>query len=88
MIPAYPLATGAMTRALENAASIVAGHTNDEGDYYTMKMATSVRAADVSANSVLVIPLDAPRAEQLLNFTFLAACKSMSLQVYEKRSPG
>ena len=25
MIPAYPLATGAMTRALENAASIVAG---------------------------------------------------------------
>ena len=65
MIPAYQLATGAMTRALEHAASIVAGHTDDEGEYFAMMMATSVPAADVPANSVVLIPLDAPLADQV-----------------------
>ena len=77
IIPAYPLASGAMSRALENAASIVAGHTDDAGEYYAMQMATSVPAVDVPANSVVVIPLDTPRADQVLDFTFLASCKSM-----------
>ena len=84
MIPAYPLATGAMMHALENAASIVAGHTDDEGEYYAMQMATSVPAADVPANSVVMIPLDKPLENQALNFSFLASCKSMFFQVHEK----
>ena len=84
MIPAYPLATGAMMHALENAAPIVAGHTDDEGEYYAMQMAASVPAADVPANSVVVIPLDKPREDQALIFTFLASCKSMLFQVHEK----
>ena len=84
IIPAYPLASGAMSRALENAASIVAGHTDDAGEYYAMQMATSVPAVDVPANSVVVIPLDTPRADQVLDFTFLASCKSMFFQVHEK----
>ena len=83
-IPAYPLATGAMLRALEHAASIVAGHTDDEGEYYAMQMVSSVPAADVPANSVVVVPLDAPQADGLLNFTFLASCKLMFFQVHEK----
>lgn len=49
MIPAYPL---------ENAASIVAGHTDDEGEYFAMLMVSWVPAADVPAISVVVIPLD------------------------------
>ena len=84
MIPAYPLATGAMMHALENAASIVAGHTDDEGEYFAMQMAASVPAADVPANSVVAIPLDKPGEDQALNFTFLASCKSMFFQVHEK----
>ena len=83
-IPAYPLANGEMMRALEHAASIVAGHTDDDGEYYAMQMVTSVPAADVPANSVVVIPLDAPQGDQVLNFTFLASCKSMFFQVHEK----
>ena len=73
-----------MMHSLENAASIVAGHTDDEGEYYAIQMATSVPAADFPANSVVVIPLDKPRENQALNFTFLASCKSMFFQVHEK----
>ena len=51
IIPAYPVATGALVRALENAASIVAGHTDDEGEYYAMQMAISVMVQDLVPHS-------------------------------------
>ena len=84
MIPAYGLASGALLHAIENAASVVAGHTDDDGEQYAMQMAFSVPAADVPANSVVVIPLDAPQVDETVNFTFLARCKSMYLQVHER----
>ena len=83
-IPAYPLASGAMLRALEHAASVVAGHTDDDGECFAMQMASSVPAADVPANSVVVIPLDAPQADVVMDFTFLASCKCMFFRVHEK----
>ena len=84
VIPAYTLAAGALLHALEHAASVVAGHTDDDGELYAMQMAFSVPAADVPANSVVVIPLDIPQANEVLNFTYLASCKSMFFQVHEK----
>ena len=36
---------------------------------------------------VVLIPLDAPLADQVLDFTFLAGCKSMFFQVHEKPQP-
>ena len=75
MIPAYPL---------ENAVSIVAGHTDDEGEYFAMQMVSWVPAADVPAISVVVITLDTPQADGVVNYTFLALCKSMFLQVHDK----
>lgn len=84
VIPAYQAATGALVRALENVASIVAGHTDDNGEQYAMQMAFSVPAADVPANAIVVIPLDAPKADEVFDFTFIASCKSMYFQVHEK----
>lgn len=41
----YPAATGALVRALEHAASIVAGYSDDEGEQFAMGMIFSVPAA-------------------------------------------
>ena len=49
VIPAYQAATGALVRALENVASIVAGHTDDNGEQYAMQISFSVPVADVPA---------------------------------------
>ena len=84
VIPAYGLATGALLHAFEHAASVVAGHTDDNGEQYAMQMVVLVLAAEVPTNSVVVVPLDIPQADEALNFTFLASCKSMYFQVHEK----
>ena len=84
VIPAYQSATGALVRALEHAASVVAGYSDDDGEQYAMLMVSSVPAAEVPANSVVVIPLDTPQANAVVNFTFLASSKSMFFQVHEK----
>ena len=83
-VPAYPAAGGALVRALEDAASIVAGYSDDEGEQFAMQMIFSVPAAEVPVNSVVVIPLNTPKTDEVLNFTFLAACKLMFLQIHEK----
>ena len=60
------------------------GHTDDDGEYYAMQMALSVPVAEVPANSIVVIPLDAPREDEVLNFTYLASSKSIFFQIYER----
>ena len=84
VIPSYSLVTGALMHALEHAASIVATHTDDDGEAYAMQMVRSIPAADVPANSMVVIPLDTPQDGVALDFTFLASCKSLFFQVHEK----
>lgn len=79
VVPAYPAATGALVRALEHAASIVAGYSDDEGEQFAMQMIFSVPVAEVPANSVVVIPLNKPKTDEVLNFTFLAASKLLYL---------
>ena len=70
--------------ALEHAASIVGGYTDDDGEQYALLMVLSVPAANVPSNSIVVIPLDTPGADEVLDFTFLASSKSMYFQVHEK----
>ena len=71
-------------RALEHAASIVAGYSDDKGEQFAMQMIFSVPVAEVPVNSVVVIPLNTPKTDEVLNFTFLAASKLLYLQVHEK----
>ena len=84
VLPAYALVAGALQHALEHAASIVAGYTDDDGELYAMQMVFFVHSLEVPANSVIVIPLDTPREDAVLNFAFLASCKSLFLKVHEK----
>ena len=84
VIPAYQAATGALVRALENVASIVAGNTDDNDEQYAMQMAFSVPAADVPASAIVVIPQDAPKADEVFGFTFIASCKSIVAGQMEK----
>ena len=84
VLPTYHLVTGELQHALEHASSIVAGYTDDDGERYAMQMALSVPAADVPANSIVVIPLDAPQEGAVLDFTYLASSKSMFFQIHER----
>lgn len=84
VLPTYPLVAGELLRAFEHAASIEDGQTDDDGEQYAMQMVHSVPAAEVPANSIIVIPLTAPRADEALDITFLAASKSMFFQIHEK----
>ena len=84
VLPTYPLVEGDLMRALENAAAVRAGQTDDEGEQYAMEMVKSITAAEVPVNSMIVIPLSAPRAEEVLDFTYLASSKSMYFQIHEK----
>lgn len=49
-----------------------------------MQMVFSVSAAGAPANSVVVIPLNTSKMDEVLNITFFAACKLLFLQVHEK----
>ena len=84
IIPTYPLVSGDLLRALEHAASVAEGHTDDDGEQFAMQMVRSIVATEVPVNSIIVVPLSAPRADEVLDFTFLAASKLMFFQVHEK----
>ena len=84
VIPTYPLVIGALQRALEHAASVGEGHTDDDGEQFAMQMVRSIVATEVPSNAIIVVPLSPPHAEEVLDFTFLAASKLMFFQVHEK----
>ena len=71
-------------RAIEHAAAIQEGHTDDEGEQYAMEMVQSIAAAAVPVNAIIVIPLAVPRDDEVLDFTYLASSKSMFFQIHEK----
>lgn len=60
-----PLVTGALLHALAHSASIVAGDIDGDGEQYAMQIATSVPAATALANSVVVMSLNTPQADEV-----------------------
>jgi hypothetical protein len=81
-LPSFPLATGDLLHAIENSGSVERRSTDDAGKYYSMAMASVILAAEVQESSVIVIPLTAPRPDEALDFTFVAAADCMFFQLH------
>jgi hypothetical protein len=82
-LPNFPLATGDLLHAIETSGLVKKGSTDDAGEYYSMAMASVVPAAAVKESAIIVIPLTAPRADEVLNFTFIAAADCMYFQLHQ-----
>jgi hypothetical protein len=80
-LPNFPLATGDFLRAIEHSGSVKQTSRDDAGGYYVMAMATTKLAEEVMESAIVVIPLTASRAGEVLDFTFVAAADCMYFQL-------
>jgi hypothetical protein len=80
-IPNYPLATGDLSRSIEHSGSVTSTSSEEAGEYYAM--ATDM----VQADAIIVVPLTQPAADEILDFTFVAAAKAMFVQLHERPQP-
>jgi hypothetical protein len=86
-IPNYPLATGDLSRSIEHSGSVTSTSSEEAGEYYAMAMAHVVAADMVQAYAIIVVPLTQPAADEILDFTFVAAAKAMFVQLHERLQP-
>jgi hypothetical protein len=76
-----------LLHAVETSGLVRAGSTNDAGEYYSMAMASIVTFANVKESAIIIVPLSAPRAEEVLDFTFLASADCMYFQLHKVPQP-
>jgi hypothetical protein len=81
-LPNFPLATGDLLRAIEHSGSAKQTSRDDAGEYYAMPFSTTKLAEEVMESAIIVIPLTAPRAGEVLDFTFVAAADCMYFQLH------
>jgi methylmalonyl-CoA mutase cobalamin-binding subunit len=62
-LPSYDMAPGAMLRAVEDASSVIAGSTDERGEYLAMSLVEVMPAAGVSDGPVIILPLTSPLKE-------------------------
>ena len=84
LLPNYPLASGDLLRAIEHSGSVAPTSTDDAGEYYAMAMAQVMQADQVPVDSIMVVPLTPPRADEALDFSFVAASECMYVQLHEQ----
>jgi hypothetical protein len=67
----------AILKAVEDAASVVQGSSDEGGEYFAMSLVESKLAAAVPDGSIIILPLTPPTDGQVIDFTYLAASKHM-----------
>jgi hypothetical protein len=87
LIPTYEMAPGAVLRAVEDASSVIAGSTDEGGEYLSMSLVESVSADRVPHGSIIILPLTPPTDGQTMDFTYLAASKHMFIEVHYRPQP-
>jgi hypothetical protein len=86
-LPSYDMAPGAMLRAVEDASSVIAGSTDERGEYLAMSLVEVIPAAGVPDGSVIILPLTSPSEGELSNFTYLAASAHMYIRIHVRPQP-
>jgi hypothetical protein len=86
-LPNFPLATGDLLHVIENSVSVISTSTDDAGEYYSMAMASVVPAREVKERAVIIIPLSAPRADEALDLSDVAAADCMYYQLHQTPQP-
>ena len=85
-MPLYQLASPAMLKGVEHASSITPSASDEAGELYAL-MAQSVPAASVQPESTLIIPLTEPGDGVTLDFTFLASCDLLFVEIHDQPQP-
>jgi hypothetical protein len=60
LIPSYGIAPGAILKAAEEASSVVAGSTDEEGEYLSMSVVESMLVLNVPDGSIIILPMTPP----------------------------
>lgn len=87
IIPGHEMAPGAILKAVEDAASVVTGSTDEGGEYLSMSLVQSMLAADIPDASIIILPLTPPADGQVMDFTYLAASKHMFIKIRIRPQP-
>jgi hypothetical protein len=74
LIPSYEMVPGAILKAVEDASSIVAGATDEGGEYLSTSLVESMLAANVPDGSIVILPLTPP--------TFQLPSKHMFIRIH------
>ena len=83
-MPTYELAPASLLHASENASSVQAASTNEDGEAYGVSLAAVVPVANVPADAVVILPLTSPLEEMAVAFTYVAASRTAFVQVHDK----
>ena len=83
--PTYALVPAVLLHALENASSVQATSTNEDGEAYGVSSAAVVAIANVPADAVIILPMSPPLENVEVDFTYVAASKTAFVQVHDKR---
>ena len=73
VMPTYELAPASLLHASENASSVQAASTNEDGEAYGVSLAAVVPVANVRADAVVILPLTPPLEDVAVDFTYVAA---------------
>jgi hypothetical protein len=87
IIPNYKMAPGTILRAVEDASSVIAGSTDEGGEYLSMSLVESASADRVPQGSIIILRLTPPTDGQTMDFTYLAASKHMFIKVNYRPQP-
>ena len=82
--PTYALVPAVLLHALENASSVQATSTNEDGEAYGVSSAAVVAIANVPADAVIILPMSPPLENVEVDFTYVAASKTAFVQVHDK----
>ena len=80
----HALVPAVLLHASENASSVQAASTNEDGEAYGVSSAAVVAIANVSADAVIILPMSPPLEDVEVDFTYVAASKTAFVQVRDK----
>ena len=82
--PTYALVSAVLLHASENASSVQAASTNEDGEAYGVLSAAVVATANVPADAVVIQPMSPPLENMEVDFAYVAASKTAFVQVHDK----
>ena len=84
IMPTYALVPAVLLHASENASSVQATSTNEDGEAYCVSSAAVLAIANVPADAVIILPMSPPLENVEVDFTYVAASKTAFVQVHDK----
>ena len=83
-MPTYELVPALLLHAAENASSVQATSTDEDGEAYGVSSAAVVAIANVPVDAVVILPLSPPLEDMAVDFSYVAASSTVFVQLHDK----